>query len=253
MSVAAATLAEPPGLIASAQRALRVLEVVAAAGDGIAAKAVARRAGYTLGTTYHLLNTLVHEGYLVSLGHGRGFGLGWKIGGLFSRLRETVDAGDEVRAALRELHRRTGAAVYFAVFRAGRAVVAEAVGPAAVRTGEFDRGLHEASHATAFGKVMLAALRRDERRAHLAAAGLLSSDRLEQELAQVARTGLAHEVGEFRADLACVAAPVRGPDGRVVGAVALSEPTPLFTIRRTDLQNAVRAGATRVSAVLETS
>lgn len=73
---------EPTGLIGSAQRALRVLEVVAASGDAITAKAVARRAGYKLSTTYHLLNTLAHEGYLVRLGHGRGFRLGDKIGAL---------------------------------------------------------------------------------------------------------------------------------------------------------------------------
>lgn len=70
---------EPSGLIGSAQRALRVLEVVAAAGEAITAKAVARRAGYKLGTTYHLLNTLTYEGYLVRVGHGQGFRLGDKI------------------------------------------------------------------------------------------------------------------------------------------------------------------------------
>lgn len=59
-----------------------MLEVVAAAGGPITAKAVARRVGYKLGTTYHLLNTLAHEGYLDRLGHGHGFRLGPKIGDL---------------------------------------------------------------------------------------------------------------------------------------------------------------------------
>jgi DNA-binding IclR family transcriptional regulator len=73
---------QPTGLIGSAARALRVLEVVAAAGDPITAKAVARRTGYKLSTTYHLLNTLAHEGYLIRVGHGRGFRIGSKIGNL---------------------------------------------------------------------------------------------------------------------------------------------------------------------------
>lgn len=73
---------EPSGLIGSAQRALRVLEVVAAADGPVTAKAVARRAGFKLGTTYHLLNTLAHEGYLVRGGHGHGFRLGNKLAGL---------------------------------------------------------------------------------------------------------------------------------------------------------------------------
>ncbi len=72
----------PSGLIGSAQRALRVLELVAAADAPITAKVVARRAGYKLSTTYHLLNTLAHEGYLVRVGHGHGFRLGPKIDAL---------------------------------------------------------------------------------------------------------------------------------------------------------------------------
>lgn len=70
----------------SVRRALRVLEAVAAGGDGITAKAVARRAGLTLLTTYRLLHTLVHEGCLVRLHQSRGYGLGYKLTGLHRRL-----------------------------------------------------------------------------------------------------------------------------------------------------------------------
>ncbi|HEY2192547.1 MAG TPA: helix-turn-helix domain-containing protein [Actinomycetospora sp.] len=62
--------------LGSVHRALRVLEVVADAGDGITAKAVARRLDYNLSTTYHLLSSLVEDGYLVRLEPARGFGLG---------------------------------------------------------------------------------------------------------------------------------------------------------------------------------
>lgn len=48
-------------LLGSVRRALRVLEAVAAGGDGITAKAVARRAGLPLPTTYRLLNTLLYS------------------------------------------------------------------------------------------------------------------------------------------------------------------------------------------------
>lgn len=252
---APSALAAPSGLIASAQRALRVLEVVAAAGDGVAAKAVARRAGYPLGTTYHLLNTLVHEGYLVSLGHSRGFGLGYKIGGLFTRLRETVDVGDEVRAALGALNREVDAPAYFAVFRARRAVVAEvADSPTAPRAQPLEPGFHEAPHATAFGKVMLAALPRGERQAYLAETGLAgpgdAGERLERELARVARTGAAVDVAEFRSGLACVAVAVRGDERRNVGAVAVSVPVSSFPSRRAELELRCRAAAARISAIL---
>jgi len=45
------------GLLGSVQRALKVLDVVSHAEEGVTAKVVARRAGLHLSTTYHLLNT----------------------------------------------------------------------------------------------------------------------------------------------------------------------------------------------------
>ena len=53
-----------PTLISSVQRALRLLEAVAASADAVPAKKLARLTGLPLPTTYHLLRTLVYEGYL---------------------------------------------------------------------------------------------------------------------------------------------------------------------------------------------
>lgn len=51
-------------LIGSVQRAMRLLEAVAGHECGAPAKQLARETGLALPTTYHLLRTLVHEGYL---------------------------------------------------------------------------------------------------------------------------------------------------------------------------------------------
>ena len=56
-----------PNLVQSVQRALRILEVIADNPDGITAKAIARRLELALSTTYHMLHTLVAEGYVVRL------------------------------------------------------------------------------------------------------------------------------------------------------------------------------------------
>ncbi|WP_159045551.1 helix-turn-helix domain-containing protein, partial [Streptomyces puniciscabiei] len=61
--------AEAPGspaaatLIGSVQRAMRLLETVATHVYGAPAKQLARETGLALPTAYHLLRTLVHEGY----------------------------------------------------------------------------------------------------------------------------------------------------------------------------------------------
>jgi DNA-binding IclR family transcriptional regulator len=67
---------QPADLVGSVQRALRVLEIVASRPDGLTAKAVARRLGVALSTTYNLLNTLAAEGYVARLEGGRGYVLG---------------------------------------------------------------------------------------------------------------------------------------------------------------------------------
>ncbi len=58
--------ADPPSatLIGSVQRAMRLLECVAGHPHGAPAKQLARETGLALPTAYHLLRTLVHEGYL---------------------------------------------------------------------------------------------------------------------------------------------------------------------------------------------
>jgi DNA-binding IclR family transcriptional regulator len=250
---------EPSGLIGSAQRALRVLEIVAAEGDGITAKAIARRADYKLSTTYHLLNTLVHEGYLIRLGHGRGFGLGYKIGGLYQRLCEELDVNEAMRDELRLLHQRGGAAAYFTVFRDTQVVVAAVADSAEFpRAGPVDFGFHEAAHATAFGKVMLASLAARERIDYLAAAGMprltartrVRMRDLEAELAQISKAGLSVEIEEFRPDIACVSAPVLGEENRVIGAVSFSVPAKEFYDRRRALEHTVRTGAIRFTRML---
>jgi IclR helix-turn-helix domain len=59
-----------PTLIQSVQRALRLIEVIAEHGGRARAKEIARAAGLPLGTTYHLLRTCAHEGWLQRLDDG---------------------------------------------------------------------------------------------------------------------------------------------------------------------------------------
>jgi quercetin dioxygenase-like cupin family protein len=60
----------PATLIASVQRALHLMEAVCDHEHGAPVKVLAREAGLHLGTAYHLLRTLVYEGYLYRLADG---------------------------------------------------------------------------------------------------------------------------------------------------------------------------------------
>jgi IclR family acetate operon transcriptional repressor len=78
-SVSQATRIQPTRSVGSVRRALRVLETVASNPGGLTPKAVARRLGLALSTTYNLLNTLAAEGYVVRLEGGRGYVLGDQV------------------------------------------------------------------------------------------------------------------------------------------------------------------------------
>ncbi|MEV7859828.1 helix-turn-helix domain-containing protein [Streptomyces hirsutus] len=98
-----------PTLIASVQRAFRLLEAVGAHETGAPAKQLAREAGLPLATAYHLLRTLAHDGYLRKLEDG-GFVLGERLHTLHASgrgqalLSRYTDGVTEARDADREFY-----------------------------------------------------------------------------------------------------------------------------------------------------
>src|SRR5256885_528452 len=79
---------EPSDYIRSVARALSILESIGASQRGMSVKQIARRADLTIATTYHLIRTLTHKGYVVR--HDNGI---YVLGGqVSSRYRELVVA-----------------------------------------------------------------------------------------------------------------------------------------------------------------
>jgi DNA-binding IclR family transcriptional regulator len=250
------------GLLQSVERALRVLDHVAAAPGPVSAKDVARTLGLTVPTTYHLLTTLVNSGYLVHLPEERAYALGHRVDDLARALHRQIAVPPEVERVATVIHQQAGAAAYFATLRDAEMIVAHVADCARhPRIRLLDVGFHEAPHATAFGKLMLATLDPDVAEQVLDATGTPSitagtvTDRglLRRQLGQVRRTGLAVEVDEFQAELSCMAAPVTDAVGRFVGAVAVSMPTAELRERRWEVERAVRMGAVRATRAVALS
>lgn len=246
----------------SVTRALHVMEMVAATRDGVRAKDVAAALEMPLPTVYRLLSTLVDAGYLVHLVSEHRYGLGYRIRVLDQGLHGQLAVSDEVADAVARLHVEADAAAYYAVYRGVDVVVAHVVDSVRrPRVQILDVGFHEATHATAFGKVMLSGMSPEERDRYLDAFGLPAltpktmTDRkvLGEHLRHVGEAGVALEVNEFQPGLTCMAAPVRSPAGQIVGSVAISLASHSFAPRRWDIERAVRQGAARVTRVLRQS
>ncbi len=218
-------MATQPTLINSVVRALNLLDVVAAEPGPVTAKRIARLSGLPLPTTYHLLRTLLHEGYLDRVEGG--YVIGERVSTL-ARRRADPGPGGRTHRVLRALHDELGAAAYLSVLDGGRIrLVDVADSPEHPRT-DMWVGFEDAAHATALGKAVLAALPGDSRRDYLASHPLVdltpnthTSDRvLLDELEH--SPDLTHDIEEYAVGTSCLAVPV--PARSMTAAVAISVP-----------------------------
>ncbi|MFF6913479.1 IclR family transcriptional regulator C-terminal domain-containing protein [Streptomyces sp. NPDC012466] len=148
----------------SVQRAMRLLETVAVHEYGAPAKQLARETGLALPTTYHLLRTLVHEGYL-----RRDKGL-FFLGEAAERLSSS-GARQKRRSTVVDTlaHWRDvlGVPVYYAVYREGEIDVMCVSDTPNTPAVEEWADFRETGHAHAVGQCLLSQLDEDARRDHL--------------------------------------------------------------------------------------
>lgn len=210
--------------------------------------------GLPRSSAHALMTSLVETGLLTTSGRGR-YRLGWRIVELYETMRAGADLRTYAAPVLRLLNEQTGETTNLAVLDRGEVLYLDKVAARhQVSVAGLRIGARLPPHCCSLGKAMLAfasdmqlhtivqakPLRRFTDRTVTDPATLLS------ELAEVRRTGVAHETGEVVPDVACVAAPIRDPYGVVVGALSLSGPTYRVLAKRDELDRAVRSAAAEV-------
>lgn len=240
-----------PTLIGSVQRALRLLEAVAASEEAVTAKHLARIVGLPLPTAYHLLRTLVFEGYLSKTGDG------YLLGPAASqRQRSSLQQMlPRVRPVLRSLRDELGGATYLSIYDHGEIRLVDiADGPSAPAV-DLWVGVHESGHATAFGKAILAGLTQDQRADYIDRHDLFdltpntitNRGALERSLKTTPTVWSDSE--EYLLGTSCLATTISA--GETVGAIAVSLPShrPVTHAQAVILQRATR----RLSRIMNAS
>jgi len=237
-----------PTLIQSVQRALRLLELVAEHEGRARAKEIARAAGLPLATTYHLLRTCTHEGWLQRLDDGS-----YVLGHRIDVVRKQGSAARGVahaRPALEWLRDEIVGAVYLAGYVDGEVVVAEIVDSARAPRIDLWVGIHDAAHATALGKCILGQLSATDREDYLARHplhGLTPRTVVDRRRLTVPSPGdLAVDDGEYAVGVSCLAAPVATLQGAGAVAVVVAP----RAVGRPEVRQAIWTGAARVSRAL---
>jgi IclR family transcriptional regulator, acetate operon repressor len=238
-----------PTLIQSVQRALRLVEIIAEHEGRASAKELARAAELPLATTYHLLRTCAHEGWLQRLDDGT-----YVLGHRLDLIRDHASAARNVaatRPALEWLRDQLGGAVYLARYLDGEVVVAEIVdSPRAPRI-DLWVGVHDAAHATALGKSILGQLSPADRADYLGRHPLhdLTPRTVvhARRLRLPAADGVAVDEGEYALGISCLAAAVTGADDDVGAVAVVARPE---AVRRESVRATLLTAAQRVSRAL---
>ncbi|WP_327186899.1 IclR family transcriptional regulator [Streptomyces sp. NBC_01334] len=217
-----------PTLITSVQRAFRLLEAASAHENGAPAKQLARETGLPLATAYHLLRTLVNDGYLRKLPDG-GFILGDRLQTLHTAGRAQALLS-RVRPALAALRDELATAAYLTFYEEGEIRVAEIVdGPRAPRV-DLWVGFEDAGHATALGKSVLRELDEEARKEYLSRHHLAdltprtitSAPELLRQLDSSPVAPAVTDLEEYALGTVCVAVPVYSGD--TLGSLGVSLP-----------------------------
>ncbi|HEY0239210.1 MAG TPA: IclR family transcriptional regulator [Friedmanniella sp.] len=237
--------------IQSVDRAASILELLGRLGSaGVSEVALALDVHKS--TAFRLLAALEGRG-LVEQSVSRGkYQLGIGVLRLASAVYHRLSVVQQARSSLERLADAQGETVNLAVERSGWAVnLDQAMGPSPLAGYDWIGNLTPL-HATASGKIFLAALTADERTALLGRgpltrftdATVVDRARLDTELDRAALSGVASTRGELEDGLNAAAVPVRDHLGSVVASISIAGPA--FRFDPTDervLADLRRAGA----------
>jgi DNA-binding IclR family transcriptional regulator len=190
-------------------------------------------------TVYRILATLESRGYLDRGERGR-YRIARKL--FESPNERSVEQAllQAARPAMQRLLASVKETVNLGVLDGGEVLVIDTLeSPLAVRMSS-KVGNRRDLHSTALGKAMLAGM--DEKEAarlirmkglpRLTKATITDEARLRTELSRIRQQGYALDNRENEDDGRCIAAPIGGPDGKVIAALSLSGPVPRVTLAR---------------------
>lgn len=218
------------GGIQSLERAFAILEEVARNIEGINVADLSKAVGLHNSTTFHLVKTMAQLGYISQVRDSKRYRIGTRLFTLAAGALEENSFLAVATPVLEKLTGETGESAHFAI-RSGNSIVviARTAGSGLLQMVDRNGGQRPA-HATALGKVLLSPLNDAQIRQFLGSESLrkftpktiVERDALLRAIAEVRRTGIAYDDGEFDEEIRCVAVPVFDFAGRVAGAVGIS-------------------------------
>lgn len=245
--------------IQSVSRALQIVDVVAKTGRSMLAKEISYDIGLNLGTCYHLLNTLVEEGYLTKDRFGA-YWIGHQIPFLYNAYTLGLSASrplDEIAFNLRNETRET---VYVGGL-VGDLIIITSIfeSPQALKVSSLHVGYHNYPHARAMTKGLLAFwprhaaldyLRQHARYEKLTQFTPTNEEEVVEELNKARQDGYLVDQQEFALGIHGVLFPIFSADGEVKHGIGIALPTERFKEKHHQIIESLSAAARQASRIL---
>ncbi len=222
-------------MVQSLDRALDVLEALAAGDDDVGLSQITERTGLPLGTAHRLLSSLVARGYAAQDRETRLYGPGPKLLEVAARAAASrrFDLSRIARPCLRDLTDATDETSNLLVLQGDEGVYSEQVGSQRLVRMFTEVGQRVPLYCTGGGKAILSGLPEEQLEAYLARTTLraftpktiATPERLRRELAAAHEQGFALDDEEREIGVCCIAAPIFDRFGRCVAALSISGPT----------------------------
>ncbi len=213
-------------------RAMRLLDALAAQQEPVTLKALSATTGLHASTAHRILNDLVVGRYVERVDNGL-YQLGMRLLELGSLVKGRLNVREAAISAMRSLHKLTGQTINLSVQQGDEIVYidrawSERSGMQVVRA----IGGRAPLHLTSTGKLFLSTNDSRQVRAYALRTGLAGHtrnsltelDRLERELALVRRHGYARDNEELEMGVRCIAAGIFDDTGKLVAGLSISAP-----------------------------
>jgi IclR family acetate operon transcriptional repressor len=217
--------------VAAVERAVAVLDALAADTAELGTNELARRTGLGASTVSRLLATLAAAGLVEHVPASGRYRLGVRLVQLGTAALARLDLRGLARPQLEALVAATGETATLSVPAEPDAITVDFVQSPSSVGSVAQVGRPSVAHATAAGKVMLAFGDRPPPAGPLAAytrRTITAHAALEAEIARVRARGWAQAVREREKDLSAIAAPVRGSQGELAAVLGVQGPAARF-------------------------
>lgn len=221
--------------VKSLVRALQVLECFSQKEPELGVTEIARKLGMQKSTIFNILSTFQETGYLTKNAATNKYQLGYKLLHLGYIVSSRMSIRQDFLPRMKEIANLSGEVCYLGLLDDLEVLYVEAVYPSTQIQSRNILGERAPLYCTGLGKCMLANLEEEQIRKVLSRpmqsftkCTITDPDVLRNELEEIRRNGYAVDNMEHEFGIRCVAVPFFGLDGKVLGAVSVSGPSPRF-------------------------